>query len=434
MSKVRLLAAVALLASGLAAHAAYISGHDCTGATTTSAGYTSTRVVNVSNITQLNNAVSNLQAGDTIVLANGTYTLTGSLFIQQPNVTLMGNGPGCGGAIIQGGGQDNASGPAHAIWTDAANINIAQLTLRDTYDNLVVCNAGCSALHIYNTKLINSGSQFVKINGSNTAKIGGVVVEYSRFEYTADAPNDHGSGLGYGYFNGISAHGTSGMVVRDNTFYRLRVSDACTDACQNPSVLIWNGSVNPVVERNLFIEVDQAISFGLVQRGSYTDCSGGIARNNVIYNPAGFWSAGRQANGSNDGLIRTFEGPNSKVYNNTVISNSSMGYCVANRFSTSTGVVIRNNLCDKAINSTDLGASATVSNNVTSATSGMFVAFVDANLHLVSGASGAIDQGFNLLADVPDDFDKASRSAPLDIGAYLFGLLPGPANFRRVPQ
>lgn len=407
-------------------------GRSCTGPTLTTSNFTSTRIVNVSNVTQLNNAIGSLQAGDTIVLADGTYNITSSLVVSQPNVTIMGNGPGCGGASIVGGGLNNASGATHIVWTDASNLSIAQLTMRDSYDNLFICNAGCSSPHLYNLNLYNSGSQFIKINGSNASKISGVLIEYNRFEYLSGAePNDHGSG--YGYYNGISAHGTDGMIVRDNVFYNLHVSDSCaSNNCNNPSVLIWNGSINPVVERNLFVNVDQGISFGLVQRGSFNDMSGGIARNNVFYNSSNFWSSTRISGATNDGMIRTFESPNSKIYNNTIISNGSFGKCIVNRFSTSTGVLLRNNICDVAINSTDLGATATLNNNITNSTSALFTSQVTANFHLLSGATSVIDQGYDTIADVPQDYEKGTRSLPLDIGAYLYGAVPV-ANFTCSP-
>jgi hypothetical protein len=435
------------LAAGLFLYAltarAFIAGHDCTGPTIAPTG---TRIVNVSTISQLNSAVGNLQNGDTIVLANGTYSLTNSLVIHRSNVTIMGNGPGCGGAILQGGGQDNTSGPAEfGVWTDATSTTIAQLTIRDTWENEFICNAGCQSPHVYNVKFINSGSQFVKINGSNSAQIAGAIIEYSRFEYTGGGPNNHGAGAGYGYYNGISAHGTAGLIVRDNTFINLHVADTCLSEpyvstgnpnCWNSSVLVWNGSTDPIVERNLFINNDQGISAGLIQRSGFLDCQRAIVRNNVLYNAPGFWTATRVASANSDGFIRTFECPNSKVYNNTVVTGGTYGRCVVNRFGTSTGVLISNNLCDVGISTNDLGASATVSNNVTNATTSFFANQTNADFHLIAAASTAIGTGANLSSVVPTDFDRVARTAPFDLGAYKYstgGTIAAPTNLRIVP-
>jgi len=52
---------------------------------------TGTRVVNVSTETQLQTAMGNLQPGDTILLANGTYNLSSTLYINGKNdVTIRG--------------------------------------------------------------------------------------------------------------------------------------------------------------------------------------------------------------------------------------------------------------------------------------------------------------------------------------------------------
>lgn len=442
MNALKITLAATLLLFTMTAHA-FISGHDCTGPTLSPSG---TRIINVATIGQLNSAVGNLQDGDTIVLANGTYLLTNSLIIHRANITIMGLGPGCGGATIKGAGQNNLSGPEFGIWTDAINLTVAQLTIRDTWENTFICNAGCQRPHVYNVKFIDPGSQFIKLNGSNSAQIAGAIIEYSRFEFTAGAPANRNQGAGYGYFNGISAHGTAGLIVRDNTFYNLHAADQCfaepnsigDPNCFNPSVLVWNGSTDPIVERNLFINVDQAISFGLVQRSGFLDMQRGIARNNVIYNAPGFWSTTRKNDATSDGLIRTFEDPNGKIYNNTVISGGTFGKCIVNRFGTSTGVIIRNNICDAPIGTGDLGASATASNNITNASSAIFANQANADFHLTSSAVAVIGTGFNVLTDVPADFDRISRAVPLDLGAYRFGAggsvpPPAPTNLRIVP-
>ena len=51
-----------------------------------------TRIVNVSTEAQLHGAVANAQTGDTIVLANGMYNLTSTLYLNSKNnVTIRGN-------------------------------------------------------------------------------------------------------------------------------------------------------------------------------------------------------------------------------------------------------------------------------------------------------------------------------------------------------
>jgi len=91
------------------------------------------------------------------------------------------------------------------------------------------------------------------------------------------------------------------------------------------------------------------------------------------------------------------------------------------------GIDIKNNLTGAAIVARD-GASGTVSNNVTNATTAMFADASTANLHLVSSATAAIDKG--VAVSVTDDFDGQARpqGAASDIGADEYsGTLTAPA-------
>src|SRR5262249_52761415 len=100
--------------------------------------------------------------------------------------------------------------------------------------------------------------------------------------------------------------------------------------------------------------------------------------------------------------IDVMDSPNTQVVNNTIITS---GYAngIEYRYTTTTGVIIRNNLMNVAIFARD-GATATVSNNVTNAANSLFVNPTAADLHLLSTASTAIDKGVPL-ASVPTDID-----------------------------
>src|SRR5437868_13803271 len=70
---------------------------------------TGTRIVNVSTEPQLQAAMNNLQHGDTVLLADGTYTLTSSLYVNgRNNVTIRGTA-GSTNVILGGRGMDNSS-------------------------------------------------------------------------------------------------------------------------------------------------------------------------------------------------------------------------------------------------------------------------------------------------------------------------------------
>src|SRR5881394_3931002 len=81
---------------------------------------TGTRVVNVATEPQLQTAMGNLQNGDTLLLADATYNLTASLYINgRHNVTIRGNA-GSTNVVLAGNGMDNSNhgGVPFGIWSN----------------------------------------------------------------------------------------------------------------------------------------------------------------------------------------------------------------------------------------------------------------------------------------------------------------------------
>src|SRR5438445_787477 len=69
---------------------------------------TGTRIVRVATETELQAAMGHLQNGDTILLADGAYNLSSSLYINgRNNVTIRGSA-GSDNVILSGKGMDNS--------------------------------------------------------------------------------------------------------------------------------------------------------------------------------------------------------------------------------------------------------------------------------------------------------------------------------------
>jgi hypothetical protein len=397
---------------------------------------TGTRIINVSTETQLQSAMSSLQSGDTVLIANGTYNLTRTLYVNgKNNVTIRGTS-GCDGVVLAGRGMDNASygNVEFGIWSNAANTTIAHLTLKGYYDNEIILNPPASAPHIYSVKLIDSGSQFIKVNplnpGPGTSGIDNGVMEYCWLEYLNGPPStDHGAGTGY--FNGISAHNVHNWIIRGNVFKNMHNPDSASYHW-NPAVLLWNYSANTVTERNVFINVDRAIAYGLTQRATGFDHQGGIIRNNFVYAQPGLFSASRKY--ESDGAIIAWDSPSTRIFNNTLLTGGNFNYAIEFRFAQTTQAEARNNLADAGIHLRD-GATVVQGGNMLAAAPNMFVDPANADLHLRSTAGSAIGQGLTL-PDVPDDIDGEPRpyGAAFDIGADEWRLfeLPPPQNLRIV--
>src|SRR4030095_10533215 len=179
-----------------------------------------------------------------------------------------------------------------------------------------------------------------------------------------------------------------------------------------PSILAWRGARDTIVEGNTFIDCQREIAFGL-EPTTPNDHYGGIIRNNFIVRTQSF---------NGDAAINVDDSPDTQVLHNTIlISGTSYPNAIEYRFPDTTGVSIVNNLVDAAIQSRD-GATATLRNNITSATAAMFVAPALGDLHLLPSATAAIDMGVPV-SDASTDWDGAPRPAGAapDVGADELG-------------
>lgn len=379
-------------------------------------------IVMVSNAQQLHDAIDNLQANTTVLIQPGDYVLNKTLYIQENNITLRGNSNYCDqvNLIGQGMEQANYGNVPHGIWTNASNLTVQNLTIRDVYFHPIQFDANADSPTLYNLRLLDAGEQFVK--GSSGGGLGtGVdngVVEYTIMAYSVAPPNtDHGGG-GTGYTNGIDIHGGDGWQIRHNLFKNFHTPDG-SDHLWNPAILMWNGSSNTLTENNVFIDVDRAIAYGLTNRASGNDHYGGIIKNNMIYTTPGIYSSTRRAN--SDAMIIIWDSPQTQVLHNSILTNLNQRFSIEFRFDTTDGQV-RNNLSDADIGDRN-GATYSQSGNLSSANPNMFINPTSGDLHLKHTATDAIDQ-VAPPADAMRDFDHELRPPGnnADIGADEFSL------------
>jgi hypothetical protein len=381
---------------------------------------TGVRIVNVATEALLQTAMGNLQNGDTILLADGNYNLTSSLYINGHNNVTIRGAAGSTNVVLIGNGMDNTNygSVPFGIWSNSTNTTIAHLTIRDTYDNEIIFNPGAQSPHVYCVRLLNAGSQFIKSNPTDANAGLGVnngIVEYSWFQYTGSPPGDHGTGVGY--FNGISAHAAQNWIIRGNLFKNLHNPDTAA-YLWNPAVLFWRHSVNTITEQNTFLNVDRAVAYGLDNTTPYFDHAGGLIRNNFVYLTPGLMSASRTS--SSDGSLIAWNSPGTLIDNNSVLLNSNEFYTVEFRFATTTNGAARYNLGDAPVHLRD-SATATVSGNLLTARAGMFVNPPTGDLHLLSSATNAIDKASSLVTVTNDiDGDARPKGARPDIGADEF--------------
>jgi hypothetical protein len=363
-------------------------------------------VVNVSTEAQLQNAVSAAAPNTTIVIAPGTYQLSGTVYVvDKPDLVIRGATNNRDDVVLVGRGMSDSS-MLFGIWSNSQRLTIANLTIRDVYDHPIILNPGTTSPHIYNAHLINAGQQFIKSNPDGSG--GGVdngVVEYSVLEYTSTSRD--------AYTNGVDVHTGKNWVIRNNLFRNMV---APTGLLAGPVILMWNNSSNAIVEGNTFVNCQREISMGLIQR-SPADNSGGIVRNNFIYRRAGLLG---------DAGILVASSPNTQVLHNTIILNGTYPNAIEYRFAETTNLLVANNLASGQIQARD-GAAGTVGSNYLTASSSMFVNAAAGDLHLVASATAVIDK-VPVLQNAPTDWDGDTRpqGAAADYGADEFRSGPPP--------
>lgn len=382
-------------------------------------------IVNVSNVTELQSAISNLQDNTTILIKAGNYNLTTTLYIRKKNVVIRGDGANCEQTVLIGKGMDNASHGTvpHGIWSDAVNLAVMNLTIRDVYEHGILLNSGAQSPTVSNVQIFNTGQQFLKSNPTQYGiGVDNGVVTNSYFAYTNGTPaTDHGSGIGY--TNGVDVHAGKNWRISGNRFESFHTPDS-SSWWWNPAILIWNGASGTVVENNTFINVDRAIAFGLMERGGNFDHQGGVIRNNMIYYAPGLFSTNRKYD--SDAAIIVWNSPGSAVVHNTILSNGNLNKSVEFRFDTTGGQAI-SNLVDVIIGNRNAGTFSQ-SGNFTGATSSMFQDVSSGNLRLLSTATSVINK-ISRSDLAPTDIDgnaRGSSGAVVDIGAHEYGVISPP--------
>jgi len=367
-------------------------------------------VVDVSTVAELQAAVANLTSGVTVRIAPGRYALTGELRIgggvQQ--VALVGATGNRDDVVIVGSGM-NTPGVNIAIKVEAAqDVRIADLSVGEAFWHPIQLKgeSGAERIHISNVRVFDSGEQFIKatVDFNNPDGVDDVVVEGSLIEYTVIGP-------AHGYTEGIDIHHGANWIIRNNVIRNIRVPAGATYV-NRPGVLAWSGSRNTQVYNNTFINCERAIIFGQGGQEQFGNShSGGAIYNNFIY---------RTEPQHADAGISIWDSPGTRVYHNTVIQNGTYPAAIEYRFASTSNVEIVNNLTDGEILARD-GATGAVSHNFTQAVAGFFVNASTADLHLTAAAIAAIDTG-TLVSSVSVDKDGQARpnGAAPDLGADEF--------------
>ncbi len=367
--------------------------------------------VTVATVSELQAAIGNANSGSgdpVILLESGTYTLSvqWGLLLSRTGLVLRGATGNPSNVIVEGAGMGN-NAVSHCFQITGDDITLENLTLRKVGSHAVQVHGegphDADGTILRNCIFQDTGQQMVKVSyveGDGFSADDGLV-ENCLFEYTA--------GIGpQWYIGGIDAHAARDWVVRNNEFRSIRSPDG---AVAEHAIHFWSDAQNTLVERNLIVNCDRGIGFGLGSRGH----QGGVIRNNMIYH-ADLADRG-------DVGIELESASNVEVHHNTVLQEHPFPGAIAVRFPASVGVEIRNNLIGVNGGSPIWlrdGATAMQSGNVVNAAAQMFVNPSAGDLHLKSSVSlpSVLDQGEETPI-VGEDFDGDPRPQgdAADIGA-----------------
>ncbi len=360
----------------------------------------------VHTVAELVTAVNNTQSGGdrTILVADGNYPLDGAyLRIAADDVTVRSQSGNRGGVILDGNYLTT-----EIFQVVACNVTIAGLTLKRAYDHPIHVMATSSHdvenTLISNVHIIDPGQQAIKINqdsakshSANNGKVTGSLIEL-----TAAGRDKVWERNGSCYTGGIDGHRAINWTVEDNEIRGFW----CAGSLAEHGVHFWSDSTNTIVQRNLIVDCDRGIGFGLGSSGHI----GGTIRNNMIYHGPD--------HGQSDVGIGLESTSGAQVYNNTIYHEHGYANAIEYRFDESNNLSIVNNLTNRAITSREGGSTLLLANNITNADAAWFTSVTSGDLHLNSerdGVTGAARSISGLL----DDFDKQSRpqGTGLDIGA-----------------
>ncbi|MBF0469219.1 MAG: right-handed parallel beta-helix repeat-containing protein, partial [Desulfamplus sp.] len=292
----------------------------------------------VHNVAELNQAEITARKGNVVILLDdGEYVLSDQFMVGGDHVTVRSLNGDASKVIVKGKGM-NGNVP-HVFSVYKKYFTVEDITIGWVRNHAIQVHGELDADYpvIRNVHFRDTYEQMLKVSYSRTQPdfSDGGIVENCSFIYTA--------GVGpQWYIGGVDAHKSKGWIVRNNLFQDIK---SPTSSLSESAIHFWSGSTDTLVEKNVIIDCDRGIMFGLDNSPHY----GGIIRNNFVH-------------ATRDVGIYAANTLNGKIYNNTVFADSGYFNAIEYRFA-DTSVDISNNLTNKAISKRD-NAVATLSNNV----------------------------------------------------------------------
>ncbi len=244
---------------------------------------------------------------------------------------------------------------------------LADFTVKRSIFHLIHLWAGADGTLIHDVHLIDGGEQFVKASPGSGQHVDNVVVSCSRFQMTSAGRDNV---WGYGpldggtrcYTGGIDTHDARNWTVSDNEFEGIyctpdtphpahgkkadmRDFPTYTGGLAEHAIHMWQSESGTAhtIERNRIVDCARGIGIGLQD-----EVYGTIVRNNMVFSHFA-------GDAEHDVGITVEHGHDVLLLNNTVFFSSPDAYpnSIEYRWSSSSGLVIRNNLTSHRIRARD---------------------------------------------------------------------------------
>ena len=368
-------------------------------------------VIRVTTVDDLFAAVDRINAGGTILLADGHYKLSRVIVLEgKKQIAIRSANEDPAKVILSGKGWDsNAQNDDLLRIARCEGVTIANLTFTDcrSYGVKVEAEHAPRDIHIYNCRFRNIGVRAIKGSAGQDPNIRAArgSVRYCHFENTRVPPAEWL--FGGDYIAAIDMMALEDWTFSDNSFEGIKGRTGGGRA----AIFIWVRSRRVIVERNIIVNCDRGVAFGnpgqstantVGERPAYV--IDGAIRNNFI------------AGGSDCG-IELWYADQIKVSHNTIWRperNWSRGIRVGTG-TRHTDIV--NNLVHGEIRLE--GGEAELRANLAGRLEGYFIDPASGNLALTRAATGAIDQGV-FLPEVAKDIRQRARTSHPDLGAWEF--------------
>jgi len=354
--------------------------------------------ISVDNIGKLNRALKSAGRGDTILLADGIYRISGrfALQVKTENLTVRGKSGNRDAVVIEGAGmRGNVN---HGFFVSAHGVTIRDLTIRRVANHGVQTHVNIDRFRLANCVIRDTYEQLFKVPFSDQVPDPSEdgIVENCLFEYSSGtAPNY--------YTGGVDVHHGRNWIIRNNTFRNLRSPGG---SIAEHAIHFWSNSEGTLVEGNVIVDCDRGIGFGMGDSRHQA----GIIRNNFIYHSG----SGKFP----DVGIVLESSPDTIVVNNTIFfDHNRYPHAIEYRFPGTRGVLIVNNLTNRRIASRD-GGKARLMGNHTAARKDFFVDPANGDLHLSQTIPRVVDAGFPFGGmDGDIDGERRPKGDGIDIGA-----------------